>query len=322
MLREMINIVGNVFKPGKNSSWRVVVLCMMVATTFWFFNALNKDNYLTKINFPIQIQYDDSLYVPVKPLPEMIRIEVTGGGWSLLRKSLGFEMIPMPIVVENPEESRYIVPSNLSLLITERLGSDTRLLGVLSDTIFLNIERYQTRKLFLEVDTLALSLAENYSLKGKIYISPDSVSVTGPRSFVAALPQSLFINIPEKNILTTYQSEVSVGSLGSELYYLSPNSVKVQFDVVETVEAERQVDLSLINFYETLQVEPSTAKVKVKFRTVKDSLVSALAYPWEIGLDYERRSRTDSTVKPYLIAYPPFVKSITIEPLSVDLIKK
>ena len=42
---------------SEKSKWRVVALCILGATTFWFFNALNKQ-YATRINYPIEFLYD------------------------------------------------------------------------------------------------------------------------------------------------------------------------------------------------------------------------------------------------------------------------
>jgi hypothetical protein len=47
----------------KGSDIKVVVMCLLAATTFWFLNALNKD-YSTRITYPVRFEYDDSVYVP------------------------------------------------------------------------------------------------------------------------------------------------------------------------------------------------------------------------------------------------------------------
>ena len=36
---------------------KVVALCFLAAATFWFLNALNKDNYNTVVDYPIEIVF-------------------------------------------------------------------------------------------------------------------------------------------------------------------------------------------------------------------------------------------------------------------------
>lgn len=62
-------------------------MCVVTATTFWLLNALNKDNYTTIVNQPISIDYDEDEYMAVKPLPQVIKIEINGNGWDLLKST-------------------------------------------------------------------------------------------------------------------------------------------------------------------------------------------------------------------------------------------
>jgi hypothetical protein len=92
----------------KNSSWRisskklsnlkVVVLCILAATTFWILNALNKDNYNTIVDYPIQWEFDRENFMPVKPLPESVQIQISGNGWDLLRKYFNLNEPPFSIL--------------------------------------------------------------------------------------------------------------------------------------------------------------------------------------------------------------------------------
>lgn len=319
VLRSFWKFLGSLLTPKKTDSWKVIVLCLVVATTFWFFNALNKSNYTTRINYPFQITFDDSLYVPIKPLPKEIPIEVTGGGWDLLRKSFGFEMNPIVVPISNPVEAKYILGSSLSPDLTERLG-EARLNFVLTDTIMLNIERISTRKLKLAVDTLRLSLAENFKVNNPILIEPDSIEVTGPLSYVNALPDELMLDISERNISKDLVTEVSVGSLGSDLYQLSPSAVTVTIELIEFGIFDQEVKLTLLNFPDNPAIFPRRSFVKLKYKAPKDSFPSALIFPWEVGLDYDRLNQEDSTLRPYLIAYPGFAREIEIDPIEIEVI--
>src|SRR5436190_17094022 len=102
----VINSIFNLLRFNRKN-WKAVVLCGFAATVFWFFNALNK-NYTTNINFPIAFEFNQDNYVAVRPLPQVVRVNVTGMGWSLFRKSVGLNVPPLVVPLERPAETKKI----------------------------------------------------------------------------------------------------------------------------------------------------------------------------------------------------------------------
>ena len=125
--------------------WKVVSMCVLAATTFWFFNALNKSDYSTTINYPIELVYPgkDSLTV-VGELPKVIRINVTGGGWTLIRKSFGIDSKPLLVKINTPTDTRYLLGTSLSPLINDQITS-FRLNSVITDTLHFHIEKKRVK---------------------------------------------------------------------------------------------------------------------------------------------------------------------------------
>ena len=71
---------------GIKENWKVILLSIIGAATFWFFNALNK-NYDARISYPLSFSFDRDSVIVVEPLAEEVKIDVTSGGWNLLRKT-------------------------------------------------------------------------------------------------------------------------------------------------------------------------------------------------------------------------------------------
>jgi YbbR domain-containing protein len=88
--------------PQKLSNLKVVVLCIAAATTFWILNALNKDDYTTVVDYPIELSYDKEKYMAVEKEPAQIQIEIRGNGWDLLRKYFKLNTLPFLVSLENP----------------------------------------------------------------------------------------------------------------------------------------------------------------------------------------------------------------------------
>ena len=116
-------------------------MSILAATTFWFFNALNNSEYTTTINYPIELSYpgSDSLLV-VGSLPRTVRINVTGGGWNLIRKTLGNRYGALKIDFNAPTDTRYLLGNSLTPLINDQIPT-VHLNSVITDSLHFHIEQ-------------------------------------------------------------------------------------------------------------------------------------------------------------------------------------
>jgi len=112
-----------IFTPS-NKNLKVVLLCVIGATTFWFFNALNK-NYTTDMRYPVVFEYDSDSSVLVRKLPEFIEINVSGGGWELLRTTIWFNRNSLIIPIENPFNTSFISGQQLFILLNNDLNNNS-----------------------------------------------------------------------------------------------------------------------------------------------------------------------------------------------------
>ena len=78
--------------------WRTILLCMGGATLFWLLNALNKV-YTTDIKYPVHFVIDESKVAFTEVPPTSVALEVTGGGWRLLRYLLRLDVQPIALPV-------------------------------------------------------------------------------------------------------------------------------------------------------------------------------------------------------------------------------
>jgi hypothetical protein len=94
--------------------WQTILFCMGCAIMFWLLNALNKV-YTTDINYPVVFIVGESKVVFAKTPPPTICLEVTGGGWKLLRYLLRFNVQPIELPVAQVSKkgkikSEYLLP--------------------------------------------------------------------------------------------------------------------------------------------------------------------------------------------------------------------
>ncbi len=304
--------------PSNNDKLKVVTLCILAATTFWFFSALNKSDYTTRLEYPITFIYpDDSTYV-LEALPEFVLVEVRGGGWNLLRKTLLLDTPPVEIELEDPVNTHYITVQSLSQQIAERLG-EVQLDGVVTDTLFFRIDHAAEKEVYVALDSSSILLENPYRIISPISLSTRQATVIGPRTILEDLDDTLFISLPEQGINEDYQQEVPLEYSISDLVSILPETVYVSFEVAPFDRVVRSVEVSTQNFPgdSSLQILPN--RVDVSF-WIQDKYIDLIQdYDFEVIANLRSLSLEDSTINPVLESYPKFAKDVTISPSKLKL---
>lgn len=271
----LLNSIFRLLHVNKKN-WKAVVLCILAATIFWFLNSLN-ENYTSNVSFPLTFDYNTEQYIPVEPLPERLNINVTGMGWDLFRRSAGFKMPPLVIPLERPSTVKKLVGTTIPALISGQLEG-LHVNFVVNDTIYLDIEERQERRVFVAIDSIEQYLRPGYGLTSAVTITPDTLLVEGPQSLIAEMTESVRLNLEQRNIDDDFEEEIDVFSSADNLLTATPSTVLVSFSVEEFVEVTDSVRLVLVNIPESAQPNLQLDKLPVTLR-IRQS--QATAFGWD-----------------------------------------
>jgi hypothetical protein len=223
------------------TNWKALALCVFAATVFWAFNALNK-NYATNLRFPLHFEFDDSTYIAVEPLPGSVALNVSGSGWDLLRKSLGVKVPTILMQLDRPADTRKIVASTLSPIISSQIGV-LKINYIVTDTLRLRIEPTATRKIKLLANVQSVTYKKNFGRTSPIVVLPDSVTLGGPKSLIANLPDTLILNVTGSRVDGNLRENVEVMVSNNELISRNPPVAEVIFEVGAVEEVIRYLKL-------------------------------------------------------------------------------
>lgn len=304
----------------KLSSIKVVVLCVAAATTFWVLNALNKDNYSTIVDYPVQWEYDQKNFIPVKSLPNSIQIEISGNGWDLLRKYFKIGGTPYLIQLNSPAEKKYLLTADLKRSLREFI-TPTQLQNVIGDTIHYQIDRIVTKTLRPVLDTLGYSLDKNIALEGKVNFNPDQLEITGPSSVLEAFDGKYPVALNATKINSDYSGKVSltVDESLTKLVQLKQKEIQVSFSVLTYLEGNKRLKIRKVNFPNTVSL-PNEELVPVLSYLIEEANLPQLKdLKFEAILDYRKRNRADSTLQLEVSPNPNFLKEVRISPPQIKL---
>ncbi|GAB3663729.1 hypothetical protein GCM10028791_39200 [Echinicola sediminis] len=307
-------------KKKKASDIKVVALCVAAATTFWVLNALNKDNYVTVVNYPISFQYDNQEYMAVEELPSEIRIEINGNGWDLFRKYFNVNVPPFIIELSNPDKQDYLLSSAFRRNLAEIL-EPTNLTSIVTDTLQFSIDKIIEKEIQIALDTSKMKLAPYHKYASNISLTPPSVLVKGAESKVKALGDTITLEITDDNIQKNFNQSLPVLIPESMQDYirLLPKNIQASVEVVAFLEGNKRLKIEQINFPQNVSLSREVSSVMMSYR-VDERMVRELRDVELKGvLNYNHRNKQDSTVTIELLNAPDYIESISIEPNTFKL---
>lgn len=298
----------------------MVVLCVAAATTFWVLNALNKDNYSTIVDYPVQWEYDQKNYIPVEPLPESIQIQISGNGWDLLRKYFNISGTAYPILLQSPAEKKYLLSADLKRSLGEFI-TPTQLENVLGDTIHYQIDRIVTKTLRPVLDSLSYSFDKNISLEGKVNFIPDQLEITGPSSVLEAFEGNYPVALNASKINADFSGKVklTVDESLTQLVQLKQKEIQVSFSVLSYLEGNKRLKIKKVNFPSNVKISNEELIPVLSYLIEEGDLPQLKDLQFEAVLDYRKRNRTDSTLQIEVNPNPKFLKEVKISPPQIKL---
>lgn len=280
------------------------------AATFWLFRALNK-SHSALISYPIEFVFNVDSTVVMNPLPTTIKIDVSSGGWNLFRRTLIFSIDPIQVELDNPSEVNFLTQSFLSPIVEDQLKGLT-INYIVTDTLFLSIERKITKRMILKVDSLSLPLEEDYQLMSNITIQPDHVVLTGPKSIINSFESDFYITLDENNIDEDFNGRVEVPIVFEDLIQSDPSEVNVSFEVEKFKNVKIGVPIILQNFPSNRVTTLLDSIVNVTYRVKESFKEDFSSEDFYVVLDYDFL-KTDSLGVPVLIKYPDTLRTVSMD---------
>lgn len=292
------------------------MLCIFAATIFWFFNALNK-SYTTNINFPLSFEYDRENFVPVRSLPALVRLNVTGNGWDLFKRSTGVKVVPLEIPLERPSDVKKIVGNSLQPYFSSQVEG-MELNFVLTDTLFVDLEPKAGRWIRLTMDSIQFSLKRGYGLVSKVDINPDSIYVEGPRPLINRIKEPFKIRLRQRNIDESFSEDVEIDLPQSDVIKRNPPTTSIKFKVDRMINLIDSVRLTAENIPPTISYIQD-AWIPVTFEVPEGTNLRAMLKDVQAVMDLRNFKRGSARVLPRITGLPPFTRVVKLDSVNIRL---
>jgi YbbR domain-containing protein len=270
MKKRIAEILGY-FNPEKlKNDKRIVVfsVCLLIATSLWFLNALGKD-YTTTLSYSVKyVNPPKNLFLANNP-PSKLDLNVQAHGFTLLRHKLAFSFSPIVLDLSAISQSlegdnnEYRVPSeNLVRRIGAQVSKEITINGVSPQNILLVFDSLNTKKVPV-LPEVELNFKPQFNLKGTVEAKPDSVEITGP----AAILETIDVLHTEETIFEGLDKTVEKYALVAHPGNtdVSPDKVVIYIPVEKFTEKELILPVQVNHLPENVQLKlfPSNIAVTV-----------------------------------------------------------
>ncbi|MEO9872770.1 YbbR-like domain-containing protein [Ekhidna sp.] len=302
--------------PKILGNWKVVLLSFLGATTFWFFSALGKE-YSYRIKHPINFVYNSDSLVAVKPLPDFVDIDVSGGGWDLFRESFWFTE-PIVFELDNPAAIRYLTRPTILPIISDQL-SEYRINFLFTDTLFIDVDRKISKVVNLKIDSAQISMDADHRIISAISLTPDTARIYGPTSFIDTLGRDFFIPLDADDIDKSFDRFVKLGL--PEIFEIrsDPPTVNVGFEVDQFDKLELGALVEMQNFPSDSSVFVTNPNVVIQFVVQSELREEYFAEDFKVVVDYNLIDKADSTAPAIIVFHPDHVIEVETTPDSLAI---
>lgn len=167
-------------------------------------------------------------------------------------------------------------------------------------------------KVIADVD---LTYEKQYNRHGKIEITPDSVTIYGPKNKISSLENIYTENISLKNINSNI--DVNVPLVIDEITNTDTKEVNIKISVERYTEAVTNVKVNH-NYNKKLRLFPD--KVKIKYIVYLSDYNIINEDSFTVNIDTADISAGNNFLPIYLVDYPNNTKILSVEPKEVEYI--
>ncbi len=253
-------------KLKNNKQVIAFLVCLLIATTLWFLNALGKD-YSTSILYPVKyMNPPKSQFLSNEP-PSKLELKVDAHGFTLLRYKLSLSFSPIVLNLNNitqnveSEKGKYYIPtSGLLRRVSSQISNEITVRGILPDILVIELDSLKSKNIPIKPD-INLGFKSQFNLKNPINLSPDRVKITGPSNIIDTIQFVSTKTLEFADLDHTVERFVDI--VHPDKTSINPEKTTLKVEVEKFTEKEVKIPVHIINKPQRVKIKLFPSEVKV-----------------------------------------------------------
>lgn len=325
-MKEKLSKIPGYFKIEKlKNDKRVIVfsVCLLIATTLWFLNALSKD-YSTTISYPVKyINPPINQFLANDP-PNKLELKVNAHGFTLLRQKLSFSFSPIILNISNiiktiePSTDGFRLNTNsLTRRISDQISSEITITNILPDIFFIKLDSLKTKSVPIKAN-INYTFKPQFNLKEPEIITPTQIKITGPGAILDTIyflstEFKTFENL-DGDIVRTLKIVHPINTI------IDPEKIELKIPVEKFTEKEIKIPIQILNLpkNEKLKLFPSEIKLTVLVGLSEFEKIDSSKF--KVVVDYNNIKTGVENLEITIQSKPVNVQILRFTPLNVEFL--
>ncbi|MBQ3594131.1 MAG: YbbR-like domain-containing protein [Bacteroidales bacterium] len=311
-----------VSKKDKSQSFQQfsnILLFVTIAALLWLIIKLSA-NYTVTESLTMNFK-DAPANLIITNDTQKINVTLSSRGFDLLhyylkpvsRRKVDISLEEVPL--HKDSESTYSFGSSYAKeKIANFLTIESGKISFDENKIMLNMEQLDSVRVKVVPD-LDMSYEKQYNRHGKIGITPDSVTIYGPKNIIESIDNVYTENLVLKNINSNVNVDVPLRL--EEMTNADTKNVNIKINVEKFTEAVTNVKISH-DYHKQLRLFPDKVKIKYIVYLSEYNIINENSFV--VRIDTADISPENNFLPIYLADYPNNTKIISIEPKEVEYI--
>jgi len=293
-----------------------LISCIGLALIFWLLIKLSKTfNSHSEVTIAYNIPAGKVL---VEQPPSKVLATYTGMGWDLASHALRRQESNIVINLSN-EANQTIYQSQIRSRIKDKLTSKSVQITALNyDYIPIQLEDEFVKKVPINLDYKFEFEGTHYFYQDSIQLSPDSITLTGPKAQIDSIEVWNSQKLMLKGINQSIQKELNLKVPQTPNIRITPELVKVNIPVEQFTERAVFVPITIKNAPDSLKIFPDKTKLNCVIGLSYYDQMTPEDFEVEVDLQGVVLNNEKNTLPLQLVKQPPYITNPNLNPKSVE----
>jgi len=300
----------------------VFLVCLIIATSLWFLNALGK-NYTTTVSYPVKYINPPANQFMADKTPVKLDLTINGQGFTLLRfKLLSFSPVILDIEEitknQNSNSGVYkVLSKNLINEISEQFSNEIRISEVNPEILDIVLDSLVTKTVPVELD-LNVEFVPQFNLKNPISTNPGKVEITGPTIVL----EKISVVKTKVNIINKLEASIKqeIDLIHPERTTISPEKVTLSIEVEKYTEKELKIPVEILNKPAKTRIKIFPSEIKVLFTVGLSRFENIKSSDFGASVDFNSIVKDANNLNITLYKKPEFIQGVRFNPEKVEFL--
>ncbi|MFX0556837.1 CdaR family protein [Maribacter sp. CXY002] len=305
----------------KKRKAKVFLLFLALSTLAWLLNNLSQ-TYVSNTTFVIDYTNPPENYILSKEPKKSLEVRLKAVGFQFLSFGIRKKRILIDLSKAKRKDSLFYVPSEIfKRQIATQISRNMELLALDRDTIFMDFTEVLSKQVPV-LTRINLSLAKNYMLDGEMEISPNVVTIKGPKNQIDTVKSINTVQLDLLMVDKDFAQKVAlVRPKELDKTLLVPNNVTISGKVHRFAEKALSVPVTMINVPDSIKVRMFPDRVNVVCQGKLEDLKALKPSDFLLTADYLSPDTSGDNKRTIALAkVPSTIRNASLEVDEIEFI--